>query len=224
MQTHSDAPRSRPSQDQKTNNTHACQTCFRPKAQCLCGKITPISTETRVVILQHPQEKLKVWNSAMLTHLALRNSCVKVGFSWANLKKATASDGVPSNWAVLYLKSNQPLPLAFNLFNRKEEPLNDPSPIEGIVILDGSWKQAHALWWRNPWLLRLNRIALNLDKGSLRGQAKKSGLSSIESVAHCLPYLGEDPSTSQTLLALYKTPYRGSEPWCPGFGCGCGCK
>src|SRR5204862_7870678 len=39
------------------------------------------------------------------------------------------------------------------------EPVADPQPIlkrlDGIVLLDGSWKEAKTLWWRNPWLLKL---------------------------------------------------------------------
>ena len=48
---------------------------------------------------------------------------------------------------------------------RDGEPLRDPEPIlqrlDGIVLLDGSWKEAKTLWWRNPWLLKLHRIVLD---------------------------------------------------------------
>ncbi len=170
----------------------------------MCGKVQTVTTRTRVLILQHPQEKLKLWNSAMLAHMALPNSVLRVGLSWPNIKKASGIETEPRKWAALYLKGNHPLEKPFNLFNRKEEPLADASSLEGIIILDGSWKQAHALWWRNSWLLRVNRIALNIPKASKRGQAKDAGLATIESIAHCLGYLGEGSESRDLLIKQYE--------------------
>ena len=191
-------------QNQKINKTQACPECFRPLDQCICGKVVTSPTKTRVLILQHPQEKFKLWNSARLANMALANSILRVGLSWPNLKKASGiPTAEPSKWAVLYLKGNHRLDKPFHLFNRKEEPLDDASFLEGIIVLDGSWKQAHSTWWRNPWLLRLNRIALNVKQASKRNQAKAAGLATIESIAHTLPHLGEADSISESLLKQY---------------------
>jgi len=192
-------------QNQKTTKTEACPECLRPLNQCICGKVTALPTRTRVLILQHPQEKLKLWNSARLANLALPNSVLRVGLSWPNLKKASGiATAEPSKWAALYLKGNHRLDKPFHLFNRKEEPLEDASFLEGIIVLDGSWKQAHSTWWRNPWLLRVNRIALNVKQASKRNQAKASGLATIESIAHALRHLGEDPKVSDSLQRQYE--------------------
>jgi len=191
-------------QNQKIHKTDACPVCLRPKVQCFCGKVTPLPTKLKVLILQHPQEKLKLWNSARLANLSLSESRLKVGLSWPNLRKASGFDTEPGKWAALYLKGNHPLEKPLNLFNRKEEPLQDTSFLEGIIVLDGSWKQAHALWWRNPWLLRVNRIALHVGADSKRGQAKSDGLATIESIAHTLSLLGEDPLVSESLFSRYE--------------------
>ena len=192
-------------QNQKINKAEACPECLRPLNQCVCGKVTEFPTRTRVLILQHPQEKLKLWNSARLANLILPNSILRVGLSWPNLKKASGIDTAePGKWATLYLKGNHRLEKPFQVFNRKEEPLEDFSFLQGIIVLDGSWKQAHATWWRNPWLLRTNRIALNIQKGSQRNQAKASGLATIESVAHALRYLNETATVSESLLKQYE--------------------
>jgi DTW domain-containing protein len=192
------------SQNQKINKTQACPQCFRPKAQCMCGKVAAFATRTRIVILQHPQEKLKLWNSARLANLALSNSSLRAGLSWPNLKKVAGADAQPGKWGVLYLKGNHRLTRPLQVFNRKEEPMAETPILEGIILLDGSWKQAHALWWRNPWLLRLNRIALNPEQASQRGQAKAAGLATIESAAHALRHLGEDPAVAEGLLRQYR--------------------
>lgn len=188
----------------KIPRAEACPECLRPLSQCVCGKVEVFPTRTRVLILQHPQEKLKLWNSARLSNMILSNSALKVGLSWSNLKKASGVEAMPSKWAALYLKGNHRLDKPFQLFNRKEEPLDDFSFLEGIIVLDGSWKQAHALWWRNPWLLRVNRIALNVQQPSRRNQAKASGLATIESIAHTLRHLDESASVSDALLRQYE--------------------
>jgi DTW domain-containing protein YfiP len=193
------------SQNQKIDKVNACPQCLRPLQQCFCGRVAVSPTKLRVVILQHPQEKFKLWNSARLANMTLSNSVLRTGLSWPNLKKASGvPTAEPRNWAALYLKSNKPIEKPFQLFNRKEEPLEDASFLEGIIVLDGSWKQAHALWWRNPWLLRVNRIALNVGQGSKRNQAKESGLATIESIAHALPHLNEDVAASESLLRQYQ--------------------
>ena len=193
------------SQNQKINKADACPECLRPLSQCICGKVTTFPTKTRVLILQHPQEKLKLWNSARLANLILPNSILRVGLSWPNLKKASGIETAePSKWAALYLKGNHKIEKPFQLFNRKEEPLEDVSFLQGIILLDGSWKQAHSTWWRNPWLLRVNRIALNVKQASKRNQAKASGLATIESIAHTLPYLNESAAVSESLLQQYQ--------------------
>jgi DTW domain-containing protein YfiP len=76
-------------------------------------------------------------------------------------------------------------------------------PLEGIVVLDGTWAQAKTMWWRNPWLLKLKRLVLNPSRRSLYGRLRKEPrrecLSTIESVAEALQTLGEDASVSDAL-------------------------
>ena len=43
--------------------------------------------------------------------------------------------------------------------------------IEGIVLLDGTWSQAKALWWRNAWMLKCQRVILGPKRPSRYGQA-----------------------------------------------------
>ena len=32
--------------------------------------------------------------------------------------------------------------------------------IDGVIVLDGTWSQAKALWWRNAWMVECRRIVL----------------------------------------------------------------
>lgn len=160
--------------------------------------ITPLKTKLHVLILQHPQEPDKELGTARLAHQALENSTLRIGLSWPNLSKALGRPAIHGNWAVLYLGGKA----------ESAKAVQAPSdvaklPLEGIVVLDGSWAQAKTMWWRNPWLLKLKRIALNPTRrslyGKLRREPRRECLSTIESIAEALDTLGEDPSVGEAL-------------------------
>ena len=44
--------------------------------------------------------------------------------------------------------------------NRRTDQRGILSDIEGVVLLDGTWSQAKALWWRNAWMLKCQRVIL----------------------------------------------------------------
>ena len=47
--------------------------------------------------------------------------------------------------------------------------------LEGVVLLDGTWSQAKALWWRNPWMLKCQRVILNPARPiALRAPAQRA--------------------------------------------------
>jgi DTW domain-containing protein YfiP len=157
-----------------------------------------------VLVLQHPQEQFKLLNSARLAGKALGNSVVRVGLSWRNFKHALGEEADPKQWGALYLKPNHESAEALEIFDAKKRPVRPAPRLQGIVAIDGSWKQAKALWWRNPWLLKLNRITLNPQSLSLRTQVKREGLSTIEAVALALECLGEDKSIGAYLMDHYE--------------------
>ena len=173
--------------------------------QCLCQKVAPVSTTIRILILQHPQEQYKLLNSAMLAHLSLKNSILRVGLSWRNLSHALGEETDSKEWGVLFLKGVIDPSRRIELYDaKKKQLLPIKTKFKGIVVIDGSWKQAKATWWRNPWLLKLIRITLNPAHQSLRGQAKKEGLATIEAVALALECLGENVEKGESLRKQYE--------------------
>jgi DTW domain-containing protein YfiP len=165
-----------------------------------------------VLILQHPQEPDHEIGSALLTHLALPNSTLKIGLSWRNLGAALGKEKVdPSRWMVLYLGSGvkgvAQKPLQF--VSKQGAPIEAAKNIEGVVVLDGTWSQAKSLWWRNAWLLKLRRAILTPQHKSLyrelRKEPRKECLSTIESVAEILEALGEKKEISEHLRELFSS-------------------
>ena len=77
--------------------------------------------------------------------------------------------------------------------------------LEGIVLLDGTWSQAKTLWWRNPWLLKLQRIVLNppgpARLGRLRREPRQEALSTLEAASLVLRHTEPGPEAADALLA-----------------------
>ena len=65
------------------------------------------------------------------------------------------------------------------------------SDIEGIVLLDGIWSQAKALWWRNAWTLKCERVILGPKRpsryGKLRKEPRGDGLAPLKPQDCCSP-------------------------------------
>src|SRR4029077_12008105 len=140
-----------------------CPRCQKPLPLCICDSVAPIEGRISLLILQHPQEQDRALGTARLAALHFRDAVVKIGLSWPSLGKALGRPVAdPSRWAVLYLGSAKVADLDTDrdivAINRKGEiEPNQRSVlgrIEGVVLLDGTWSQAKALWWRNPWMLK----------------------------------------------------------------------
>jgi DTW domain-containing protein YfiP len=128
------------------------------------------------------------------------------------LKKALGKEATPSRWIVLYLgsgiKGGTPTPASpLQFVDRKGDVTTPPSDIEGVIVLDGTWSQAKALWWRNAWLLKLHRAILTPSRSSLyrelRKEPRRECLSTVETLAETLVALGEPEQTGEELRSLF---------------------
>jgi tRNA-uridine aminocarboxypropyltransferase len=194
-----------------------CPHCGKPVPLCICDSVTPIESRIAVLILQHPQEQDRALGTARLTARHFKDAVVKIGLSWPSLSKALGRPvHDPSRWAVLYLGSAKASEfdtdaeiVAINRKGGMEEGqraiLKD---IEGIVLLDGTWSQAKALWWRNAWMLKCQRVILGPRQpsryGSLRKEPRRDGLSTIEAAGFVLAALEKRPDISATLNASFE--------------------
>jgi DTW domain-containing protein YfiP len=194
-----------------------CPHCLKPLPLCVCDSITPIESRISLLILQHPQEQDRALGTARLTALHFKDAVLKIGLSWPSLAKALGRPvDDPSRWAVLYLGSAKVADLDTDsdivAINRKGEVeehqrgiLRD---IEGIVLLDGTWSQAKALWWRNAWMLKCQRVILGPKHpsryGKLRREPRGDGLSTIEAAAMLISAIEKRPDIAETLHASFE--------------------
>ncbi|UYN96995.1 MAG: DTW domain-containing protein [Enhydrobacter sp.] len=172
-----------------------------------------VDNKTHILLLQHPQEQDRVLGTARLIVETLANATLTVGLSWRNLGHALRGTVEAKEWGVLYLGSAKATgvgPLV--ALDRKGAALADQhasrAGLKGLVVLDGNWAQAKALWWRNPWLTKLRRFVVVPDGpslyGDLRREARPDAVSTLEAVALALSALEADAAVREKLLAPFR--------------------
>jgi DTW domain-containing protein YfiP len=204
-----------------------CPRCLKPQALCVCEGIARIDNKVSLLILQHPQEQDRQLGTARLTALHFKDALLKIGLSWPSLTKILGRPTDPQRWAILYLgsvKAKAVLPdrdivvvnKNGNAVDHQDSALRE---IEGIVLLDGTWSQAKALWWRNAWMLKCKRVVLGPKRpsryGKLRREPRSDGLSTIEAAAMLLARLERKPEIETALHASFErllARYRETRP------------
>ena len=203
-----------------------CPNCHKPAALCVCAAIDPIATRAALVILQHPQEQDHALGTAAIAQRQFANSRLVVGLSWPSLAAALARPNADARrWGVLYLgphTSREPRRV-LSAVDADGAPLVDQdhliAALDGIILLDGSWSQAKALWWRNPWLLKLRRLVLAPPRpslyGTLRKEPRADSVSTIEAAAYSLAAIEGDPTIAErglVPLVLLLARHGGGKP------------
>ena len=184
----------------------SCETCRRPSVACVCDRIVSYPTQRRVLILQHPQEQDVLLGSAQIVAASLPKAQLVVGLSWPNLAGALREPGVDTKrWAVLFPDREA----SGAQVATRRGALVEPTELEGIIALDGTWSKAKTLWWRNPWLSKLNRVTLSPKQpsiyGRLRAEPRRDYVSTLESVAAALTLCGESPEIEAALGRTFRT-------------------
>lgn len=200
----------------KISTPDLCPACEKPAGLCICEAVAPIDNAIEVIVLRHPQEQDRVLGTARILALQLKNSSVKTGLSWPNLAKLVGRAADPRRWGVLYLgtaKSSAPQGnRVLSAVTKDGEPLPDQdavlSSLEGIILLDGNWAQAKALWWRNAWMLKCRRIVLSPRNpslyGNLRREPRRESISTIEAAALALAELQAEPDLAERILPPFR--------------------
>jgi DTW domain-containing protein YfiP len=196
--------------------SETCPSCDKDLRLCVCDAITPLDNRVFVLILRHPQEQDRKLGTARIATLQLKNSLLKTGLSWRNLSKVLGREADPKKWGVLFLgtaKTSEPLPRdqVLTIVNKKGAPAENQKPLkdlEGILLLDGTWQQAKALWWRNAWLLKCQRLVLQPPRlslyGNLRKEPRKESVSTIEAAAYTLAALDKDDTLIEKILPPFE--------------------
>jgi DTW domain-containing protein YfiP len=204
-----------------------CPHCLKPPALCVCDGIARIDNKVSLLVLQHPQEQDRELGTARLAVLHFKDALLKIGLSWPSLSKILGRSTDPQRWAILYLGSVKAAAVLPDrdivMVSRNGHAVDHQDQalraIEGIILLDGTWSQAKALWWRNAWMLKCKRVVLGPKQpsryGKLRREPRGDGLSTIEAAAMLLARLERKPEIETALQQSFErllARYRGAHP------------
>lgn len=186
-----------------------CERCQKLPEICICDRAQKLPVKTRILILQHPEER-DIWLATAPILSLMCDAKRVVGLSWSSLSDALGEPANPKDWGVLYphsLKKEPPPGASYLVLDQKGDPIQ--KQLTGLIALDGTWSQAKTIWWQNAWLLRHPRVLIQPKEpsiyGKMRKEPRKEWVSTLESIADALVGNGEDPSVRTELRKVMRT-------------------
>lgn len=156
-----------------------CPRCQSPQARCLCD-FTPknLTSPLPLIILRHKDEKNHYLNTAKILELSLTNAKIFDG----EIFSTDIFNDYPTikNWVLIF-----PTEDSHSSTELKEK--NPPSKIEGIIMIDGTWKKAKKIFYLNSFLQNLPKAKLAQSYPSqyeLRKCGKENFLSTLEAYVY----------------------------------------
>ena len=171
-----------------------CFRCFKPRSTCVCGLITAVPNRVGVSVLQHPRERAHPLGTARFVELGLSNSEVIVAFTGD--RDLHVPMQLPEGTGLLY-----PSPDATDL--EQATPAERP---RHLLVLDGTWSQARALYRQNPWLAGIPHFQLSPEAPSryrIRREPRPEYVSTLESVLLALRILEPETAGFEGLLSAF---------------------
>ncbi|HZJ95256.1 MAG TPA: DTW domain-containing protein [Thiopseudomonas sp.] len=174
----------------KTNKRQRCQRCARPETHCLCALIPNLPSQTRVLLIQHPDETKHALNTARMTALGLQNAELIVAETVDNLEHYLQQPGYRP--CLLFPGEGAQL---LNAYQAEQLPWL-------LVVPDGTWRKARRILYCNPLLAALPRVTLPTELSSryrLRKAPDAQALATVEAVSYALNILEPDKNFSPLL-------------------------
>ena len=182
--------------NEATTQRKRCLDCYRPVAHCLCDTITTIGHATEILILQHPRERSHPFNTARVVERCLERAEVLVNHGGRLERDPELHDRV-RGYGLLY-----PGPDARDL---AEVPETERP--KGLVVIDGTWHHARAMYRDLKALHDLPRFTLPAGGKSgfkIRKQPQEYCLSTLEAIHSALACIEpETPDLAKILKPFH---------------------
>jgi DTW domain-containing protein len=168
-----------------------CYRCDKPALACLCARIPLIENQTPIVIVQHKRESRHSIGTARIADLGLTRRRIEVVAA-----DQTSDDALPS-W----------LPRGAGLLYPGDGSveLDGGTMPDCLVVIDGTWHQAKAMFRDHRWLQRLPRYRLSPRAPSryrLRKEPAAHCISTIEAIVEALAILEPETPAARLLDAF----------------------
>jgi DTW domain-containing protein YfiP len=171
-----------------------------------------LTAPCNIVILQHPTEQKQALATVPILQGCLSNLTVISGEDLANNLTVIALLENSEDLVVLFPTDQAEhwslkLAPASTQFQSK---IKHKLP-KTIIVLDGTWRKAKLIWYKNPWLHRLkSAVITDLPKSEylIRTSRVHGGVSTLEAIMHSCNYL----SCSHEFSILLK-PFKAMIDW-----------
>jgi DTW domain-containing protein YfiP len=155
-----------------------CEQCLNPQVTCYCIAINKYTNNTKIIILQYPNEFKHPLATAVMAKLSFQNIEILIDEDFSTneminkLCTKTTHLLYPSNNSTLITKSDK------NILN-----------IKTLLVLDGTWSKTYKMYQVSKNLHSFPKVAFNATKKShlyLRKVPKDHYLSTYESIAYAI--------------------------------------
>ncbi|KAI4501705.1 hypothetical protein M0802_003040 [Mischocyttarus mexicanus] len=182
-----------------------CVQCKRPVAVCWCSGLPQqrLCPESRIIILQHPAEVKRCLRTAPMLSLGLEDGKCLIfrGKKFPSPKHEGLTEILnDKNTVLLY-----PSPGAVALNELDPVGINGQKPYN-LILLDGTWPQAKAIYHASPalYLLRAYKlVGVPASEYVIRTQPTEGCLSTLETGAYALSILEKNQQLKNMLGPLH---------------------
>ncbi|CAH0399424.1 unnamed protein product [Chilo suppressalis] len=175
-----------------------CVNCERPRVVCWCAALPAkrLNPQSTVILLQHPAEEKRCLRTAPMLQLGLaENKClIFKGKKFPQPRHENLENILLQPNTLLLYPSKSAIDI-------KEFAIIDK--IYNIVLLDGTWPQAKAIYASSPILHTLKQVKLltsNTSSYIIRTQPTEGCLSTLETAAETLSVLEKDAIYREQLI------------------------
>ncbi len=194
-----------------TRSRSYCSVCQRPENSCLCDSVTRQHNAIPVCILRHEDERNKALNTARILALGIDACQVIDGvyFAQDTLLQWQSEFGV-SHPMLLY-------PSQLNVLSEHwistaegvvaEVDRSKTTNVDGLVVLDGTWRNTKEMILSNRWLCALDTLSIETDyltRYRIRKSQQADGLATIEAVGLVLSRLDSELSFDLLLKPFHQ--------------------
>lgn len=179
-----------------------CPQCRRPAPVCWCPGLPkqPVCPASRIIILQHPAEVKRCLRTAPMLTLGLEpGKClIYRGKKFPLPKHEGLAEILSEKNTILLYPSPNAIPLeAFKPISNSEQKSYN------LVLIDGTWPQAKAIYHSSPALGLLQAcklVGVSSSKYVIRTQPTEGCLSTLETGALALSILEDNPQLRDNML------------------------
>jgi hypothetical protein len=161
----------------------------------------PIAHRTQIVIVQHPRERFHPVGTARIAELGLAHCRLERPRNPVS-QRLDLAPCAPPGAGLLF----PGIPGHFDVPTRSLADLDPEERPPALLVLDGTWAQARALYRQNAWLRALPHLRLEPRQPSryrIRRPPRRSYLSTVEAIVEALRIFEPETPGTDALLAVF---------------------